>query len=153
MIFIHGGGFAYQAAPHHFSLARRFAKKLNCKVFMVDYRLAPKYKFPQAPNDSFTCYRWILDHAGQLKIDKSTIVICGDSAGGNLATVVSIMARDKEIQLPCAQVLLYPVTDRRMHTESMKQYADTPMCNTKDMEKRVCYLRKKWEETEGNVLE
>lgn len=120
MVFFHGGGFAYQSAPHHFALARRFAKELHCKVFLVDYRLAPKYKFPTAPEDCFCIYQWIVKYAEDLKVDKRKIVVCGDSAGGNLAAVICLMARDKGVQMPCAQVLLYPVTDRRMITDSAK---------------------------------
>ena len=135
VFFIHGGGFAFQSAPHHFSLARRLAKELNCKVFHVDYRLAPKYKFPYAPKDCFVMYKWVINHAGELHINPEKITVCGDSAGGNLATVTAMMARDKGVQMPCAQVLLYPVTDMRMITESVKKYTDTPMCNSEDMKK------------------
>ena len=135
VFFIHGGGFAFQSAPHHFGLARRLAVELKCKVFLVDYRLAPKYKFPYAPNDCFDMYQWVLNHAEELHINPAKIVICGDSAGGNLATVTSMMARDAGVQMPCAQVLLYPVTDMRMITESVKKYTDTPMCNSEDMKK------------------
>lgn len=137
VFFIHGGGFAFQSAPHHFSLARRLAKELNCKVFHVDYRLAPKYKFPYAPRDCFSMYKWVVNHADELHINPEKITVCGDSAGGNLATVTAMMARDNGVQMPCAQVLLYPVTDMRMITESVKKYTDTPMCNSEDMKKYI----------------
>ena len=135
VFFMHGGGFAFQTAPHHFVLARRLAAELKCKVFLVDYRLAPQYRFPYAPKDCFAMYRWVLKNAGKLDIDSKRITVCGDSAGGNLATVVCMMARDCEVQMPCAQVLLYPATDVRMVTESVQKYTDTPMCNSKDMKK------------------
>ena len=134
VVYFHGGGFVFEAAPHHFTMARRLAEKINGKVFLVDYSLAPKNKFPAAAEDAFAAYQWIEKHAKKLAINEEKIVVAGDSAGGNLAAVVSMMARDKNIQLPYAQMLLYPVIDRRMETESMKLFVDTPMCNTKDME-------------------
>ena len=135
MYFIHGGGFVFNAAPHHFWLARRFTKELQVKTIFVDYHLAPKYQFPVVPEECFGVYQWISEHADELSIQSDKIMVCGDSAGGNLATVVCMMARDYGIQLPKLQMLLYPVVDRRMCTESYKQYVDTPMCNSRDMEK------------------
>lgn len=135
LLFIHGGGFVYNAAPHHFALARNLAKKLGWKTILADYRLAPRCKYPTAPEDCFAVYQWLLEQAAALNINPAQIVVCGDSAGGNLATVLCLMSRDRGIPLPKAQMLLYPVTDRRMLTDSVKQYTDTPMCNSRDMEK------------------
>ena len=145
--FIHGGGFVFNAAPHHFSLARRLTKELNCKTILVDYRLAPKYKFPSAPNDCLIVYEWLLNHAHELNIDPRRIIVCGDSAGGNLATVLCLMAKEKLIQMPKAQMLLYPVTDCRMLTESCKLFTDTPMCNSEDMKKYLAMYVKGVDET------
>lgn len=105
------------------------------KTVFVDYRLAPKYKFPAAPEDCLSAYRWVLSHAEELDIDSEKILVCGDSAGGNLATVLCLMARDKGLPMPKAQMLLYPFVDRRMNTESCRRYTDTPMCNSEDMRK------------------
>ncbi len=135
MLFFHGGGFVFNAAPHHFSLARKFVKELGLKCVFVDYRLAPKYKFPCAVDDCFEAYKWMLEHVCELGIDCKKIVVCGDSAGGNLAAVTCLKARDNGLQLPLAQMLLYPVLDHRMQTQSYKLYQDTPMCNSKDMAK------------------
>ncbi|HCO30045.1 MAG TPA: alpha/beta hydrolase [Lachnospiraceae bacterium] len=134
-LFFHGGGFVYNAAPHHFALARNMAKALGWKTILLDYRLAPKYKYPTAPEDCFSTYHWILHNADSLNINPTQIAVCGDSAGGNLATVLCLMARDRGIQIPMAQMLLYPVIDRRMETCSYQKYTDTPMCNSKDMKK------------------
>ncbi len=135
LFFLHGGGFVFNAAPHHFALARRFTKELQVKTIFVDYRLAPKYKFPIAPNDCLSAYRWVISNSEKLGIDTKKILVCGDSAGGNLATVLCLMANDEGLILPKAQMLLYPFVDRRMNTESFLRYTDTPMCNSKDMEK------------------
>lgn len=131
LLFFHGGGFVYNAAPHHFALARNFAKALGCSVLLPDYRLSPEYRFPTAPEDCFQVYQWILKRDA----NSAQIAVCGDSAGGNLAAVLCLMCRDRGIPLPKAQMLLYPVTDRRMATESCRIYTDTPICNSRDMEK------------------
>ncbi len=135
LLFLHGGGFVFNAAPHHFALARRFTKELQVKTVFVDYRLAPKYKFPTAPKDCLSAYRWVITNAGKLGVDTEKMLVCGDSVGGNLATVLCLMAKDAGLTLPKAQMLLYPFVDRRMNTESYRRYTDTPMCNSKDMEK------------------
>lgn len=135
LFFFHGGGFVFNAAPHHFALARRFTKELQVKTVFVDYRLAPKYKFPIAPNDCLSVYRWVISNAVKLGIDTDKILVCGDSAGGNLATVLCLMAKAEGLILPKAQMLLYPFVDRRLNTESCLRYTNTPMCNSKDMKK------------------
>ncbi|MHB1152980.1 MAG: alpha/beta hydrolase [Eubacteriales bacterium] len=137
LVYYHGGGFVFPAAPHHFILAREYALRTACKVLFVDYRLAPKYPFPAAPEDCFAAYCWVLANAKKLSIDAARVATGGDSAGGELATVVCLMARDRGQAMPCAQMLLYPVTGRGMETESMKKYIDTPMCNSRDVEKYI----------------
>lgn len=135
LLFFHGGGFVYNASPHHFRLARRFTEMTGCKTILVDYRLAPAHKFPAAADDCFDVYRWVLGQVSDLKIDPCRIAVCGDSAGGNLAAALCLMARDRDIPMPKAQLLLYPVTDCRMETESMRRYTDTPLCKRGDIEK------------------
>lgn len=135
ILVFHGGGFVYPASLHHYVLARKLAKELKAKAILVDYRLSPKHKFPAAVEDAFTAYRWVLANAGKLGIDRERIAVCGDSAGGNLSAVVSQWARDNGIQKPCGQVLIYPAVDGRMKTKSVKLFTDTPMCNTRAMEK------------------
>lgn len=134
LIYYHGGGFVLPAAPYHFSLAKEYAERANCKVLFVDYRLAPKHPFPTAPEDCYSAYLWVRENAKELGIDPKRIVVAGDSAGGQLATVVSLMARDRNQPIPNGQMLLYPATGN-LETESLKKFTDTPMCNSKDMEK------------------
>ncbi len=148
LFFLHGGGFVFNAAPHHFALARRFTKELQVKTVFVDYRLAPKYKFPTAQNDCLSAYRWVISNAEKLGVDAEKMLVCGDSAGGNLATVLCLMAKDAGLTLPKAQMLLYPFVDRRMNTESYLRYTDTPMCNSKDMEKYLKMYVKNLEATQ-----
>ena len=105
------------------------------RVALPDYRLAPRHTFPAAHEDALTGYRWLWENAAALRIDPARIAAVGDSAGGNLAAALCLMAREQRLPMPCAQMLLYPVLDARMETESYRQFTDTPMCSSRDMEK------------------
>lgn len=129
MVFFHGGGFMLRASNAHYAIAKRYAQLVPCKVIYTDYRLAPKFQFPVPAEDCFQTYVWTLDHAAMLGINPNKILIAGDSAGGNLALAVTLMARDRGIRMPDGELLIYPATDRRMTTESMKKYVDTPIWN------------------------
>ena len=131
IIFYHGGGFVYNAAPHHFTLAKNLANKLGVKVFFIDYRLAPKHPFPTAVEDAYYSYLYIYENAERYGIDRNRIALCGDSAGGNLSAVTCLLARDRNTPMPKAQMLLYPFVDSDNTTESMREFTDTPMCNSK----------------------
>lgn len=123
LVYYHGGAFVMKAAAYHKNLAQTYAEKVGCAVLFVDYRLAPKYKFPIPVNDCYEAYEWAI---GQ-KFSK--IMVGGDSAGANLALAVMQRARKEGIPMPAATLLVYPVTDSRMQTESMKKFTDTPLWN------------------------
>jgi len=131
LVYFHGGAFMLKASGSHYKIAKEYAKKLHCKVVYVDYRLAPKHPFPVPVEDCFSTYKWTLQNADILGIDTNRIIIGGDSAGGNLATTVTLMAKDRNLPLPTALLLIYPVTDRRMSTRSMLEYTDTPVWNAR----------------------
>lgn len=131
LIYYHGGGFMLEAAPYHYALAKEYATQILCKILFVSYRLAPKHPFPTPVKDCFTALKWTIKNAAELGIDLNRLAVGGDSAGGNLAASVALMARDKLSIRLCGQMLIYPVIDRRMNTESMKKYIDTPMWNSK----------------------
>ena len=133
LVLYHGGGFVMPAAPYHYALAREYAIKTGCKVLFPQYRLAPKFKFPIPTEDCFNAYLYALNNAKILKIDGERIAVGGDSAGGNLAAVVCLMAKERGVKSPCGQLLLYPALSFDMQTESMQKYVDTPMCNAKDV--------------------
>lgn len=135
LMYYHGGGFVFPAAPNHYHLAGEYALKARCKVLFVDYRLAPKYPFPIAPEDCYAAYRWAIENAGELSIDPARIAVTGDSAGAQLAIVVCLMARDRGLAMPCGQLLPYPAVGNLPDTESYQKYTDTPMCCSKDMDK------------------
>jgi acetyl esterase len=131
LIYLHGGAFALKAAPYHKNLVCKYALKTPCKVIFVDYRLAPKYAFPVGVEDCYAAFEWVCKNVEVLGIDKNRIAVGGDSAGSALAAAVSIMARDRKATGICFQMLIYPVTDARQITESIKNYIDTPMWNSK----------------------
>lgn len=135
LVYFHGGGFVFPASPHHYSLAGKYALGACCRVLFVDYSLAPKHPFPAAPEDCFSAYSWVLERGRELSIDSSRVAVAGDSAGGNLAAVLCLMARDRGMPMPRGQMLIYPVAGIGLNTESERKYTDTPMCNSRDMEK------------------
>jgi len=131
LVYFHGGAFALQAAPHHKKLACDYALRTPCKVIFVDYRLLPKNPFPVGLEDCYAAYCWVREHSKGLGIDQNRIAVGGDSAGGALAAGVCLLAKDRGIQMPCFQMLIYPVTDEQQTTRSIKDFADTPMWNSK----------------------
>ena len=131
IVYFHGGGFILRASAAHYKIAKWYAQKVKCKIVYVDYRLAPKHPFPIPVEDCYSAYQWTILNADKLGIDKNKIGIGGDSAGGNLAASVTTMLKDRKQKLPVGAMLIYPVMDRRMKTESMKRYIDTPVWNAK----------------------
>lgn len=131
LVYYHGGGFFFEGADYHYRLAKEYALKIPCKVVFVQYRLAPKNPYPVPVEDSYAALRWTFRNAEKLKIDRMKIAVGGDSAGGTLAAAVCQMARDRGTEIPCFQLLVYPVTDSRMQSESNEKYTDTPMWNSK----------------------
>lgn len=130
LVYYHGGGFFFGAAGYHYKLAKAYALQTPCKVVFVQYRLAPKHPFPIPPEDCYRGYLWLLENAEKLGIDKAKIAVGGDSAGGALAAAVAQMARDRNVPKPLFQLLVYPVTDRRMQSDSSRRFTDTPMWNS-----------------------
>ena len=121
MVYYHGGGFVIADTKVYEASPRALAKMANAIMVAVDYRRAPEHKFPAAPNDAFTAYQWVLEHAKEFNGDPTRVAVGGESAGGNLATVVSMMARDKKVALPLHQLLVYPVVNDDMNTPSYKR--------------------------------
>lgn len=113
IVFFHGGGWIGGTvnAVAHFCMA--LAEKTNTAVFSVDYRLAPEHPYPAALDDAYLATQWLFSHAAELAIDHDQIHIAGDSAGGNLATVVCMLAKQRGDFALKSQMLLYPVVDVR----------------------------------------
>ncbi len=132
LLVLHGGGFGYKTAPHQLTNAFEYASKLNCKTYLVDYHLLPKFPFPAAYEDSIKTYEYLISNADKLKINPKKIIVLGDSAGGCLAANLCNTVESKNLPRPCCQVLIYPVTDNSMTTTSMKTFTDTPLWNSKN---------------------
>lgn len=132
LLYLHGGGFGYRAAPHHKKLACIYAKEAACKVIFPDYHLLPSHPYPDAKNEALLCLKWINDNAENLGIDANRIAIGGDSAGGALACYAANQWQDCCDVKPCLQMLIYPVTNSEMNTASMAEFTDTPMWNSKN---------------------
>ncbi|HKF70682.1 MAG TPA: alpha/beta hydrolase [Stellaceae bacterium] len=111
LIYFHGGGWVIGDLDTHDGVCRAIANASGCAVLSVDYRLAPEHKFPAAVDDAVTATEWIAAHADGLGIDASRLAVGGDSAGGNLAAVVALIARDRGAPRLRHQLLLYPATD------------------------------------------
>ena len=118
LMYYHGGGWTIGDLDTHDTLCRELANGARCAVFSVDYRLAPEAPFPAAVEDCFSATRYVHENAKNLNIDAARIAVGGDSAGGNLAAVVSLMARDAGGPPIAFQLLIYPGTDQRCETPS-----------------------------------
>lgn len=123
ILYTHGGGWVGGHLGVCDEPARAMANESGATVVATTYHLAPEARFPQQPNDVFAALQWLLESSGRLGVDPRRIAIAGDSAGGNLAAVTALRARDAGIAL-AAQVLVYPVIDRRCSGASKTQYAD-----------------------------
>lgn len=110
-VYFHGGGWTVCDLDTHDETCRRLANASQSLVVAVEYRLAPESPFPAAVDDCFAALRWVSEYAIELGADPSRMAVCGDSAGGTLATVVSLMARDAGGPSIRAQVLIVPVVD------------------------------------------
>jgi acetyl esterase/lipase len=132
LIYMHGGGFVLPAAKYHYKNAILYAKKVGCKVWFVNYRLAPKYPFPVFFDDCYSATCYLYDNAEKLGVDVNRIGIGGDSAGATLSVGVCMMAKDRCQPINFAfQMLPYPFLDMRGISESNKKFIDTPMWNSK----------------------
>ena len=123
LIYFHGGGWVLGDLDTHDVLCRQLALQAGVIVIAVNYRLAPEHPFPAAVDDSYGATAWISANAVALGVDNTRLAVGGDSAGGGLATVVTLMARSGGPSLKY-QILVYPVTDLRAQTESYSKYAD-----------------------------
>src|SRR5438094_6870637 len=120
-VFFHGGGWVIGDIETHDVVCRQLTAEAGVSVISVDYRLAPEHKFPAAVNDAWAATRWIVAHAAELGVDGGRLSVGGDSAGGNLAAVVALLARDAGAPAIGLQVLLYPVTDVSTETASYRE--------------------------------
>lgn len=111
LVYFHGGGWVIGTIETHETTCTKLANASGAIVVSVDYRLAPEHRFPTAVEDCYAATRWVADHASSFGGDPQRLAVAGDSAGGNLAAAVTLMARDQRGPQIVLQVLIYPVTD------------------------------------------
>jgi len=123
MLYLHGGGFVIGSLETHDSLCRQLALRSGAAVVALDYRLAPQHRFPTAVDDAWAALRWLHDHAADLKLDGTRLAVGGDSAGGTLAAVCALRARDLGLRL-ALQLLITPGTSAHGDTASRRLFAN-----------------------------
>ncbi|SEI48893.1 alpha/beta hydrolase fold domain-containing protein [Paraburkholderia diazotrophica] len=124
LVFFHGGGWVIGDLDIVDVPCRRIANRAGCVVVSVDYRLAPEHKFPTAVEDAYAVTEWLAANGSTVAVDASRLAVGGDSAGGNLAAVVALIAKDKATFALRHQVLLYPVTNHDFGTGSYRENGD-----------------------------
>ena len=132
LMYIHGGGFCLHLPRLYANFAADLSARLNARVLLVDYRLAPEHPFPAAPNDCLTAYRWLLQQPG---VDPARLAIAGDSAGGNLSLVTLLQAKQEGLPLAPAAWLLSPGVDCDWAEEDLPRLQKTdPMFSVQALE-------------------
>ncbi|MEJ7664320.1 MAG: alpha/beta hydrolase [Hymenobacter sp.] len=124
IVYFHGGGWVIANLDTYGASVRALCEQTGAVMVSVAYRQGPEHKFPTAHNDCFAAYQWALKNAASIKGDPKRVAVAGESAGGNLACAVSIMARDKKVPLPKHQLLVYPIAGYDLNTPSYQ--ANTP---------------------------
>ncbi|HZC08805.1 MAG TPA: alpha/beta hydrolase [Mycobacterium sp.] len=134
LVFYHGGGWTIGDLDTHDAICRLTCRDAEVHVLSIDYRLAPEHPAPAAVDDAYAAFRWAYEHAGDLGAIPGKIAVGGDSAGGNLAAVVSQLARDEGGPTPVLQWLIYPRTDCTAQTRSQSLFADGFVLTKHDIE-------------------
>lgn len=133
-LYFHGGGWVLNSIDTHDDLVQRLAHAARCVFVSVDYRLAPETRYPGAVEDSYAALNWVARAAAELGIDPDRIGVGGDSAGGNLAAALCLMARDRGGPRIACQYLIYPITDCDFDRPSYHENADGYFLTRSQME-------------------
>jgi acetyl esterase len=124
LLYLHGGGWVIGNLQSHDEICRWLANEAGCVVVCPDYRLAPEHKFPAGLTDCLEALRFMANAAADLGIDPQRIAVAGDSAGGNLASVVALFSRSDQVPSVAAQLLFYPNTDAAQTADSYRRYSE-----------------------------
>lgn len=123
LVYFHGGGWVVGSLDSHDPVCRSLANASGCKVISVDYRLAPEYPWPAAPDDCFAAVQWVIANGASIGVDAGRLALGGDSAGGNLTAAVTLRARDAGEPRIAFQLLIYPALDASMGLPSIEENA------------------------------
>jgi acetyl esterase/lipase len=134
LVYYHGGGWVIGDLDSHDVACRHYANAAKCRVVSVDYRMAPEHKFPAAVDDCAAATAWAIAQSEALHIRRDRVAVGGDSAGGNLAAVMALMARDGDLPPLTFQLLVYPVTDLGMTHESYARTTEGLLLTSKTMD-------------------
>ncbi|HET9874686.1 MAG TPA: alpha/beta hydrolase [Mycobacterium sp.] len=134
LVYFHGGGFVLCDLGSHDSCCRRLANGAGAVVVSVDYRLAPESPFPAAVDDAWAATEWVVEHLVELGGDPARLVVAGDSAGGNLAAVMAMLARDRGGPAIAFQLLIYPVVDQRRKSSAASTHTASGVLTTEHMQ-------------------
>ena len=129
IVYYHGGGWVIATNDTYAASAQALCEQLGAMVVSVEYRKGPEHKFPTAHDDAFAAYQYVLKNAASMQGDPAKVDVVGESAGGNLACAVSMMARDKKVALPKYQVLVYPIAGYDQNTPSYQANTTTAPLN------------------------
>ncbi|RYD81643.1 MAG: alpha/beta hydrolase [Sphingobacteriales bacterium] len=129
IVYFHGGGWVIANIDTYDASASSICGQTKAIVVSVNYRQGPEHKFPTAHNDCFAAYQWVLKNASSMNGDAKKVAVMGESAGGNLAIGVSMMARDKGIQMPVYQALVYPIANDDTNSESYRKNVNAKPLN------------------------
>ena len=134
LVYFHGGGWVIGSLETHDGPIRSLANAAGCTVISVDYRLAPEHPHPAAVEDCYAATRWAAENARALGADPARLAVGGDSAGGNLAAVTALLARERSGPTLCFQLLVYPVTDHDFDRPSYRENAEGYFLQRQDMQ-------------------
>jgi acetyl esterase len=133
LVYFHSGGWVTGSLGSCDATCRALANLAQCLVISVAYRLAPEHPFPAAVQDAYAAVQWAIAMASALGGDETHVAVAGESAGGNLATVVALMARDSNSPMPVYQVLIYPIVNYAFDTPSYEEHANAPFLSRDEM--------------------
>lgn len=133
LLYYHGGGWVIGDLDTHDETCRVICNNTDCMVVSVDYRLSPEHKFPTPLEDCYAALEWIVQNAETMQVDTDSVMVGGDSAGGNLAAAVALRARDDDGPSIARQVLIYPVTNHDFDTPSYEENGEGGMISEQDM--------------------
>jgi acetyl esterase len=124
ILYFHGGGWVLGDTETHDRLLRELVNTTQATIVFVNYDRAPEARFPIALEQAYSATAWVAEHGAAIGVDTSRLAVVGDSAGGNLATVVALLAKQRRGPRLCIQVLFYPVTDANLDNGTYRQYGD-----------------------------